>query len=289
MKFIRSLLFVPGDRPDRIEKAFNAGADAVILDLEDSVLPAAKPRARDIVGNAVLNRKGKEGPACWVRINALDSTFVAADVAALAGAPPEAVLLPKVTGAADVLDVAARLDEAGVPPETGICPVTTETPAALFALGSYIQAGSRLCALTWGAEDLATALGAFTNRDENGEWLFIHQLSRALCLAGAAAAGVPAIETIAADFRDEAAIERAARCAARDGFTGMMAIHPAQIAPINRAFTPDEASLARARAVLAAFAARPDAGAVSLDGKMLDIPHLKQAERLLSRARAFTR
>jgi citrate lyase subunit beta / citryl-CoA lyase len=162
MSLIRSLLFVPGDRPDRIEKALISGADAVILDLEDSVLPEAKAKAREVVAALLRERLRKAGPACWVRINPLGTEFCAADIAALAVTAPGTLLQPKVNGCVDVLTLAARLDAAGMPPETGICPVATETPASLFALGTYADAGPRLSALTWGAEDLATALGSLS-------------------------------------------------------------------------------------------------------------------------------
>jgi len=277
---LRSLLFVPGDRPERFAKAAASGADALILDLEDSVAAAAKGAARDAV--AAYLRAPHGGAAVMVRVNPLGGDLIAADLAALAGLSAAAVVLPKAEGAASVRDLAARLAAAGI--AAPILPIATETPAAIFRLGSYAEAGVPLAGLTWGAEDLPAAIGATTAREADGRYTAPYQLVRSLALFGAHAAGVPAIETVYPAFHDIAGLDMYARTAARDGFTGMMAIHPAQVATINAAFSPDETQLAAARAIVAAFAAAPDAGALQVDGRMVDAPHLKQARHLLERA-----
>ena len=276
---LRSLLFVPGDRPDRMEKALGLGADALILDLEDSVAPAAKPAAREMVA-AFLRTERRA--TVFVRINPLDTDLSVADVAGLHGLTPDAILLPKAEGAASVRLLADRLAAAGI--DAPILPIATETPAAIFQLGSYAGAGVRLAGLTWGAEDLPAAIGAATSREDDGRYTPPYEMVRSLALFGAHAAGVPAIETVYPAFRDDVGLAAYARRAARDGFTGMMAIHPAQVATINAAFTPDAAQVAQARAIVAAFAAQPDAGALQVDGRMVDAPHLKQARAILDRA-----
>ncbi len=277
---LRSLLFVPGDRPERFAKAAASGADALILDLEDSVAAAAKGAARDAVAAYLRAPHGEA--AVMVRVNPLGGDLIAADLAALAGLSAAAVVLPKAEGAASVRDLAARLAAAGI--AAPILPIATETPAAIFRLGSYAEAGVPLAGLTWGAEDLPAAIGATTAREADGHYTAPYQLVRSLALFGAHAAGVPAIETVYPAFHDIAGLDMYARTAARDGFTGMMAIHPAQVATINAAFSPDETQLAAARAIVAAFAAAPDAGALQVDGRMVDAPHLKQARHLLERA-----
>ena len=271
---LRSLLFVPGDRPDRFAKAAASGADAVILDLEDSVVPDAKPAARDAVGRAL-----GEGlaAAVLVRVNPLGTNEHQADVAALSGSAPAGVLLPKAQAADDV----ARLHDAlGVP----VLPIATETARGVFALGDYGRVADRLLGLTWGAEDLPAAIGASASRDGEGALLPPYQMVRSLALFAAHAAGVAAIETVFPRLEDAAGLERVVGDARRDGFTGMMAIHPRQVAAINAGFTPSEAELAHARAVVDAFAAEPGAGALRLDGRMIDRPHLVQARRVLARA-----
>ena len=276
----RSLLFVPGDRPDRFAKAAASGADCLILDLEDSVTPANKAAARA----AVRDELGapRASVARLVRINPLGSPHVAADLQALADYLIDGIVLPKSEGAASIAALDRLLGEhglAGVP----VLPIATETPAAIFALGSYRDASSRLLGLTWGAEDLSAAIGARTARDEAGRLTAPYELARSLALFAAAAAEVAPIETVYPAIRDTDGLAAYAARAARDGFTGMMAIHPAQVAAINAAFTPSDAELARARAIVAAFAAAPGVGALQLDGAMIDAPHLKQAQRLLAR------
>ena len=278
MKF-RSLLFVPGDRPDRMDKALGSGADALILDLEDSVTLAAKPDAR----RAVAGFLDANGTArLWVRVNPLDSPEFDKDLAAVLPAHPDGIVLPKAEGGASVADLARRLTEHGNA-TARIMAIATETPAAIFQLGSY-GGLKRLDALTWGAEDLPAAVGAATSREEDGSFTAPYELARSLCLFGAAAAGVAPIETVYPDFRDLDGLELYAARARRDGFTGMMAIHPAQVPVINAAFTPSAAEVEQARRVVAAFAANPQAGALALDGRMIDRPHLVQAQRLLAAA-----
>ncbi len=277
---LRSLLFVPGDRPERFDKAAASGADALILDLEDSVSAANKPVARDAVVERVRGPRG--GVAVLVRVNPIDGDLLAGDLTALHGLSPDAIVMPKAEGADSVRLLAARLAAAGI--DAPILPIATETPAAIFQLGSYAGAGVRLAGLTWGAEDLPAAIGAATSREADGSYTAPYQMVRSLALFGAHAAGVAAIETVYPAFRDLDGLDAYARAAARDGFTGMMAIHPTQVATINAAFTPDAAQVAEARAIVAAFASAPDAGALQVDGRMVDAPHLKQARRILDRA-----
>jgi len=273
---LRSLLFVPGDRPERMEKALTLGADALILDLEDSVAPANKGAAREHVAD-FLDRTERGGPKLFVRLNPLDSDFFVDDLVGVLGSKPDGLVLPKAEGAASVRRLA---DRSGVP----ILPIATETPAAVFRMGEYAEVAEDLCGLTWGAEDLPAAIGAAASRDAEGAYLPPYQMVRALTLFGAAAAGVNPIETVYPNIKDLDGLKRVAEAAARDGFTGMMAIHPAQVPVINAAFTPSPDQVAHARAIVAAFNAEPGAGALQLDGKMIDAPHLKQARRILERA-----
>ena len=270
---LRSLLFVPGDRPDRMAKALGAGADALILDLEDAVAPARKDAARDAVARflAAADRRCR----LLVRVNPLASGTIEADIAAIAAHRPDGIVLPKAEGAASLRALAAMTD-------LPVLPIATETPAAIFALGSYAEAAGRLIGLTWGAEDLPAAIGATTAREADGRYTAPIETVRALALFAAHAAGTPAIETVYPAFRD---LDGLAACVARgrrDGFSGMMAIHPDQVPVINRAFTPSEQEVAAARAIVDAFAAQPDAGVLSVDGRMVDAPHLTQARRVLA-------
>lgn len=277
---LRSLLFVPGDRPERFDKGIASGADALILDLEDSVAASAKAMARAAVAQRLHAPRG--ATALCVRINPLDSRYCADDLDALRGLAIDAIVLPKAEGSASVQALAAQLKDRRI--DAPILPIATETPAAVFQLGSYAGSAGLLAGLTWGAEDLPAAIGAVTSREEDGRYTAPYEMVRALTLFGAHAAGVPAIETVFPAFRDAEGLERYARRAARDGFTGMMALHPGQVAIINAAFSPDEAAIAQARRIIAAFDAMPDAGVLEIDGKMVDAPHLKQARRLLDRA-----
>jgi citrate lyase subunit beta/citryl-CoA lyase len=286
---LRSLLFVPADSEKKLAKSKSSPADALILDLEDSVTPQNRAKARGLA-KEFLNEKHRQ--SIWVRINPVNSTDFAADLKAVVAAAPAGLIMPKPDGPQDLLVLDAHLitleTQAGLPHRSiQLLPVATETPTAVLSLQDYRHAPPRLAALSWGAEDLAAALGAAANRDEAGEFLFIHKVVRALVLIAAKAAGVDAIETLHADFRDTKGLERAARLAQREGFSGMLAIHPDQVEPINAAFTPTPADLAHAKKVEAAFAS--GAGVASLDGKMLDQPHLKQARHVLALDEALRR
>ena len=269
---LRSLLFVPGDRPDRFLKASASGADAVILDLEDSVAPARKGVGREAV--AAFLAEPTDGVSRFVRINPVDSGMLDDDLAVARAA--DGLVLPKAEGLATL----AALGD-GLPP---VLPIATETPAAIFALGEYARSPVALAGLTWGAEDLPAAIGAQTSREADGGYTPPYETVRSLTLFAAHAAGAPAIETVYPAIADGAGLAVYAARGWRDGFTGMMAIHPAQVAVINVAFTPSAEAIARARRVVEAFAANPDAGALQLDGRMVDLPHLKQARRVLAMA-----
>jgi len=285
----RSMLFVPGDSERKLAKGEGAGADALILDLEDAVAADRRPFARSLVREYLAARLGDaRRPALWVRINPLDSGDVLADLAGVMPGAPDGIVVPKTNSGEDIVRLdhylsALEAREGVAPGRTRILPVATETAGALFHLSSYAGASARLHGLTWGAEDLPAALGASTNRGPDGELAFVYQLARALCLAAAVAADVQPLDTVFPDFRDLAGLERNAARARMDGFTGKIAIHPDQVPVIQTAFTPSAAELAHARAVVAAFDANPDAGTVALDGKMLDRPHLVQARKTLAR------
>lgn len=287
MTISRSWLFAPGDSEKKLDKALAGPADVVIADLEDSVAPPRKAAARGIVAERL--RGGARRAGFWVRMNPVAGPYGLDDLVAVVEARPDGIVWPKAHPADAVrldawlgaLEAAAGLPVVGSTPLLGIA---TETPQAIFALGSW--AGTpRLAALSWGAEDSAAAIGALSNRGEDGRWAEPYRVFRALALAGAAAAGVAAVETIWGDFRDMAGLERVAADARRDGFRGMMCIHPDQVEPINAAFTPSAEELACAEAVVATFAAEPDAGVVALEGRMLDLPHLKQAQATLAMRR----
>ena len=284
---IRSLLFVPGDSERKLSKAFDAGADMVILDLEDSVADDNKDAARQLSAEAARERTG-----IAVRINPLASGRAEADLAAVVPARPDVIVLPKPRSGADVAHLSALLsvEEAKADRPDGairIIAIATETAGALFGLGTYSGASARLCGLSWGAEDLSAALGASRVRDETGRLRHPFELARTLCLAGARTADVTPIDTVFTDFRDEAGLSGEARAAADDGFEGKLAIHPAQVPIINRAFTPSAEAVAAAQRVVDAFAAAPGAGVVAVDGRMLDRPHLENARRCLARANAL--
>lgn len=276
---LRSLLFVPGDRPERMEKALGYGADALILDLEDSVAASAKPAARAATAG-FLARPNRPIPL-FVRINPLDGGLADDDLAAVVQVAPDGIMLPKAEGGKSVVDLLARLSKLGNESAL-IFPLATETPAAIFAIGSFGGVSPRICALSWGAEDLPAAIGAATSREADGSYTAPYELARSLTLFGAHAAGVEAIETVFPDIKNMEGLAAYAARGRRDGFTGMMAIHPAQIPVINNAFTPSEAELAHAQKIVDAFAAAPDAGVLQIDGKMVDFPHLKQARRILA-------
>jgi len=272
----RSWLFVPADSERKISRALDSDADAIIFDLEDSVAPAMKATARDLLKN-LLKRNG--GPEWWVRINPLGSEFHKDDLELIGIADVRGIVLPKAESGADVVQLAHR---------TGNIPIhaiVTETAASLFGLLSYRDPKSPLAAMSWGAEDLSAALGASSKHDADGALSFTYRLARALCLAGAVAAGVQPVDGVFADFRDEDGLQREAEAARREGFTGKLAIHPAQVGVINAAFTPSAEDVAHAQQIVAAFEAQPNAGVLSVGGKMVDRPHLVQAKRVLERIR----
>jgi citrate lyase subunit beta / citryl-CoA lyase len=271
----RSWLFIPADSEKKIGKALDSEADAIIFDLEDSVAPGQKAAARDML-KALAPRSG--GPEWWVRINPLASEYHKDDLELIGVADIHGIVLPKSESGADVTELAHR---------TGNIPIhaiVTETPASLFNLLSYRDPNSPLTAMSWGAEDLSAALGASSKYDIDGELSFTYRLARSLCLAGAVAAGVQPVDGIFADFRDDEGLRAEAQAGAREGFTGKLAIHPAQVSVINAAFTPSAEDVRHAEEIVAAFEAQPDAGVLSVGGKMVDRPHLTQARRVLERA-----
>lgn len=278
---IRSFLFVPADSERKLHKAADAGADALILDLEDSVSAEARPDARQLAREYL---PGKDN--CWVRINPMDSDDALADLEAVMQSGPAGIMLPKPRSADAVKGLSVELNrleiENGLAEgSTKLIALCTEHPEALFTLHSYIAATPRLAGLSWGAEDLSAALGASANRDEHGNWLPPYELARSLCLVAAAAAEVAAIDTVFTNFKDRQGLQSYAENARRDGFCGMLAIHPGQIEIINRAFLPTQEELDAAQEIVAQFAANPGAGTIGIDGKMIDRPHLVQAQRLL--------
>lgn len=280
----RSYLFVPADSKRKLAKAAESGADALIVDLEDSVTAEARPAAREIAHEFLQGRDNT-----WVRINPIDSSDAAADLGAVMPAAPTGIVLPKPRNAEDVVALAARLDEleaaSGIEPgRTRIMPICTERPETLFRLESYAGSTPRLAAMTWGAEDLAAALGATEKRDAEGNWLPVYELARSLTLCAAAAAELAAVDTVFTDFRDPDGLEAYAANARRDGFSGMLAIHPEQVEVINRAFVPTAAEIERAQRIIALFEENPGAGTLGLDGAMIDRPHLVQARRLVQLA-----
>ena len=269
---LRSLLFVPGDRPDRMVKALDAGADALILDLEDSVSPAKKSEARKAVADFLGRARATK---LFVRVNPQGTED---DLAAVLPGKPDGLVLPKAVGAASVAALDRQMAGAKIP----ILPIATETAAAVFALSDFGSVADRLCGLTWGVEDLSAAIGASTARESDGRFTPPFEIVRSLALFAAHAAGVPAIETVYPALKDEVGLKAYATRGRRDGFSGMLALHPAQVPVVNAAFTPSAEELAWARSVVEAFAANPGAGALELNGRMVDAPHLKLARRLLT-------
>jgi citrate lyase subunit beta/citryl-CoA lyase len=287
---MRSLLFVPADGGSKLDKAMASGADAVIVDLEDSISPERKVAARKSAADFLKGAcKATSRPRLMVRVNGIATGLIDADLAAVVSACPDAIMLPKAEGGASVIHADAKLAvreaidglaDGGIK----IIAIATETAAALFLAGTYRSASARLAGLTWGAEDLSAELGAEANRDADGRFLDPYRLARALCLAGAAAAQVQAFDTVTPDFRNAGVLRREAQEARRDGFCGKMAIHPAQVPIINEVFTPTAEAIAKARAIVAAFEANPGKGTVAVAGVMHDRPHLVRARQLLAQA-----
>ncbi len=282
----RSFLFVPADSEQKLAKAAQSGADALIVDLEDSVTEAARPKARELAAEFLGQKRDGD---TWVRINPLDTEDALKDLQAVMPAAPHGIVLPKPASSGDarLLSKILQVHEEENDLEQGrtaILPIATERPAALFTMDGYAESTRRLGGLTWGAEDLSTALGATTNRDEQGHWLPPYELARSLCLLAAAAAGVPAIDTVYTDYKNADGLARFAAAARRDGFEGMLAIHPGQVGIINDAFVPTSDETERAQRIVELFAANPDAGTLGLDGEMIDRPHWLQAKRILETA-----
>ncbi|PZU07554.1 CoA ester lyase [Sphingomonas sp.] len=273
---LRSLLFVPADRPERFGRAAASGADAIILDLEDSVAAERKASARVAAAECLSARRDV---TTFVRINPLDGGLARTDLDAVLPASPDGLVLPKAEGAASIETLLTLIGGRRAPP---ILPIATETPAAIFELGSYRMATTHLAGLTWGAEDLPAAIGASTSREEDGRYTAPYEMVRSLTLFGAHAAGVPAIETVFPRIDAPDALAAYVARARRDGFSGMMAIHPTQVEAINSGFSPTQEEIARALAIVEAFAAQPGVGAIQLDGRMIDRPHLIQARRILA-------
>lgn len=290
---MRSLLFVPGDNARKLDKSLMSGADALVLDLEDAVVPDRKPEARRLCRDFLDAHAARtDGPKLFVRMNPLSTGLGLDDLAAVMRSRPYGIMVPKATGGKD-LDLIGHYLSAleardGVPVgSTRLLPIVTELGAALFGMGSYASgAGGRLCGMLWGGEDLQADLGASTNRAADGEYLLPFAIARTLCLYAAAAASVQAIDAVYTSFRDEAGLVAEATAGARGGFTAKAAIHPDQIPAINRVFTPSDEAVRWAEQVAAAFARNPGAGAVAVDGRMLDAPHLRLARMTLERAAA---
>lgn len=288
---MRSLLFVPADSPRKLERALASGADALILDLEDSVAASSKQQGRDGAATFLATHRGPGTPKLIVRVNALDTGLTDADLDAIVPFAPSAIMLPKAQGGTDVQHLSVKLSvreaERGLPADAiSIIPIVTETAAAMFQLGSYRNASARLMAITWGAEDLAADIGAETNRFDDATYTPPFALARNLMLFAAASAEVDAIDTVFANFRDSDGFRRECLAARRDGFVAKMAIHPDQVTIINEVFSPQPQEVDKARAIVEAFKANPDAGVLSIAGAMVDRPHLRKAQRLLARLAA---
>ncbi|HRH85222.1 MAG TPA: CoA ester lyase [Rubrivivax sp.] len=287
---LRSMLFVPADSERKLDKSRASPADVLILDLEDAVAETRKPMARAMAAEFIAAHAAVIGPRLFVRINPLDTALAMPDLAAVVVPGLAGILLPKTRSAADLLQLGHGLDaleaRAGLEPgSVKIVPVATETPQALLNMQGFCAPIPRLAGVTWGAEDLSAAIGAVSNRDEGGAFSPLYQWAASLCLTAAGAAGVPPIDTLHADFRDAAGLAEACRASRRRGFRGRIAIHPDQVETINTAYSPSEPEIAHARRVVEAFAAQPEAGTLSIDGVMVDKPHLTQALRTLDAAR----
>jgi citrate lyase subunit beta/citryl-CoA lyase len=282
----RTWLFVPGDSEKKLSKGATTGADALIIDLEDSVAASRRPVGRGLTREYLLTA---DRSICqlYVRINPLDTHDALLDLAGIIAGKPDGLILPKAQTVEDsnrlsyyldALEVANGMEQGSVK----IFPIATETPGAMLTLDGYRNVNARVSGLSWGAEDLSAAIGASTNQDENGNLSAPYILARSLCLMAAHAAGVQAVDTVHTDFRDDEGLRQSSNYARRDGFSGKIAIHPNQVQIINDAFTPSAEEIAHARAVIDIFAANPEAGTLSMDGKMLDKPHLTQAERVVA-------
>lgn len=286
---MRSLLFVPGDDERKLAKAGDTGADVLLIDLEDAVSPARKAVARAVTAAYLSSRRGLPGPALYVRVNALDTGMTDADLDGVMAGSPTGIMLPKAVDGRDIAHLGAKLAvreaEQNLPDGgTHIIAIALENAKSLFNIGSFAGSSRRLAGITWGAEDLAADLGAESSRDADGLFREPFRLARSFCLYGAAAAAVPAIDTVFTGIRDEAGLRREAGQARADGYTAKLCIHPGQVPVINELFTPAPEEIARARAIITAFAETPEAGVLNIGGKMIDRPHIKAAEAVLARA-----
>ncbi|MGL4634823.1 MAG: HpcH/HpaI aldolase/citrate lyase family protein [Beijerinckiaceae bacterium] len=289
---MRSLLFVPGDDEKKLAKGLGSGADALLIDLEDSVSGSRKDAAREITRSFIqANRQAAARPRLYVRVNAHDTGLTSADLDAVMQSGPEGIMLPKCQSGDDVALLSARVAvreaENSLPDgSTAIIAIATETARSVFHMGSYVGISQRLTGLTWGGEDLSADVGAEANRLTDGGYTDPYRLARSLCLFAASAAQAQPIDSVYTNFRDMDGLKLECEAARRDGFTGKMAIHPAQVPVINAVFTPSPKAVERAKQIIALFAANPEAGVIGLDGEMLDRPHIRRAERVLAAARA---
>jgi citrate lyase subunit beta/citryl-CoA lyase len=288
---MRSLLFVPGDSEKKLEKGFQSGADVVIVDLEDSVAPAHKAAARAVAADFIRARRKETAASIYIRVNDLLTGLTDDDLASVIAVAPDGIMLPKANGSANVTQLSAKLRvheaEHGLADgATKIIAIMTEAAAGVLAAPTWCEPNPRLAGLTWGAEDLSAAIGARATRDERGRYTDVFRFARTITILAASASEVAAIDTVFVNFRDTDGLRAECMEAERDGFTGKMAIHPAQVEIINEAFTPSAESVSHAREVAEAFAAAGNPGVVGIGGKMYDRPHLRLAERLLARAKA---
>lgn len=289
---MRSMLFVPADSERKMARSLASAADALILDLEDSVAAERRPVAREMTAAFIADARAKGARTeLWVRINPLDSVDWEKDLDGVMAAAPAGIIQPKPSSGEDVHKLSVALTHAEsrhglIAGSTRILPIVTEVPISVLQLHTYVGSSTRLAAMSWGAEDLGAVIGSLANRDETGNFTPLYALVRNLCLITASAAGTEPMDTVYVDFKNEKGLEAETRIAKRDGFTGKMAIHPGQVDTINAVFTPSADEIAHAQQVAGAFAANPGAGVASLDGKMIDMPHLKLANRVLAQAKA---
>lgn len=286
---MRSWLFVPGDSEKKLNKGLSSGADALIVDLEDSVALDAKPMARQMAAAFLAANRESDGPALYVRVNAFDTGLTPADLEAVLPAAPAGIMLPKACGRPDGEKLAQMLD--GLESDCGLhhgstrmLPIVTETAASVLTVSSWTGPMPRLSGVTWGAEDLSADLGIANPRNADGRYTDLFRHARMSTILAAGACETDAIDTVYIDFRDDDGLRRECEEGARDGFTGKLAIHPAQVPVINEVFSVSPQDLEEAKQVIAAFAGKPDIGVVGIDGKMVDRPHLRRAERILARA-----
>lgn len=285
---MRSWLFVPGDSSKKLDKALSSGADALIVDLEDSVAMDAKPAARELAAAYLQANRASKGPALYVRVNAFDTDLVSADLEAVIPAGPDGIVLPKAEGRQSCERLSRMLDRLETKQTDGasirILAIMTETAASVLAAPSWNAPLTRLAGLTWGAEDLSADLGIAQPRNQDGAYSDVFRHARLMTVLAAGACQTDAIDTVFIDFRDDDGLKDECVQAARDGFSGKLAIHPAQVPIINEAFSVSDETIAEAKRIVEAFQQADATGVIGLDGKMVDRPHLRRAERILARA-----